>query len=266
MYPSSREELLLGLLRNADIQGMRSHLSERPDPDIRPDNSTPLLALAAKFSTPAMMALLLDAGANPDLTDYRWQLSALHYAAEAGHIDGVILLLQSGADPNLSSADGKTPLHVAAAHPYPKLSDCLLEAGADPGFTDITGHRPALQSVLHGQATVLARLLDSMSARSAPISDGYGPELHAAARLGHRAITDMLLRAGADITAADTAENQLMHHAVLSGDWRYAMYLLSQGAQPNPVNRAGLKPSDLLPEITHDQQRQAMARALSLAC
>ncbi|MDT0618537.1 ankyrin repeat domain-containing protein [Salinisphaera sp. P385] len=264
MYLSSLEELLLGLLRNADIQGMRAHLSELPYPDIRPDRSTPLLALAAKFSTSPMIALLLDAGANPNLTDYRWQRSALHYAADAGQIDGLVLLLQSGADPNLTSADGKTPLHVAASQPDSKLADCLLEAGADPMRVDITGHRPALQAVLHGRATVLARLLDSMAARSARISDGYGPELHAAARLGHQAITDMLLRAGADITAADTADNQLMHHAVLSGDWRYAMYLLSQGAQHNPVNRAGLQPADLLPEISNDQQRQAMARALSL--
>ena len=59
-----------------------------------------------------MVDLLLEYGADPDVTgDSEW--TSLHYAAENGH-DGIVqLLLDHWADPDAENKQGKTPLDIA---------------------------------------------------------------------------------------------------------------------------------------------------------
>ena len=56
---------------------------------------------------------------------------ALGIAAQMGHKDIVKLLLRKGADPNVQSGTGLTPLHVACLHGYTAIVQMLLHAGAD---------------------------------------------------------------------------------------------------------------------------------------
>jgi ankyrin repeat protein len=68
----------------------------------------------------------------------------LHIAAQRGLLPGVALLIQRGGDVNRASADGATPLHVAASRPrvYKRLIRTLLDAGANPNATDAEGRAP----------------------------------------------------------------------------------------------------------------------------
>ena len=54
----------------------------------------------------------------------------------------VSLLLQNGADPNITDDKYEAPLHVAARNGYAKVSEILIEYGADPTLRDIDGNRP----------------------------------------------------------------------------------------------------------------------------
>ena len=58
-------------------------------------------------------------------------ISLLHYMVMLNSEPGVSLLLDCGADPNLPSSDGATPLWVAIMKPDLKIIELLIGAGAD---------------------------------------------------------------------------------------------------------------------------------------
>jgi ankyrin repeat protein len=61
-------------------------------------------------------------------------------AATNGHIAMVRLLLEHGADPNLRNYDGVTALHNAVYENQLDIVALLLEAGADPNIKDRFGN------------------------------------------------------------------------------------------------------------------------------
>lgn len=73
----------------------------------------------------------LDKGASPDYSEIG--LTTLIAAVIANHIELTRLFLEHGADPNLKSADGLTPLMQAKSAEMVKL---LAEYGANPSICD----------------------------------------------------------------------------------------------------------------------------------
>lgn len=61
----------------------------------------------------------------------------LHIAARVKDGDRcALMLLKSGAAPNLATDDGETPVHVAAKHGNLQTLQLLLDDGGDPLFTN----------------------------------------------------------------------------------------------------------------------------------
>ncbi len=60
----------------------------------------------------------------------------MYRASSAGHADVVTLLLGAGADVNLVSADGRTPLSIATRWGYSTVVKVLLDAGAAVNATN----------------------------------------------------------------------------------------------------------------------------------
>ncbi|XP_063965587.1 E3 ubiquitin-protein ligase MIB2-like isoform X3 [Lytechinus pictus] len=73
--------------------------------------------------------------------------SALHKASFHGHRDVVKALLEAGADIEITTDDGHTPLHYAVEGDEPVVTKCLLEEGAD--VNKVNGRS---RSPLHGAA------------------------------------------------------------------------------------------------------------------
>ena len=79
------------------------------------------------------LQLLLDAGYNPNTPDYTSPgLRPLQDCAQRGWVQGLLLLLHYGADPELTDSEGWTPLMSAAAFGESDSVECLLSAGARP--------------------------------------------------------------------------------------------------------------------------------------
>lgn len=57
--------------------------------------------------------------------------TAIHYCAWDGKIQALVLLLNSGADPDIVGADGRTALHLATALGHSQAIKLLLNAGVD---------------------------------------------------------------------------------------------------------------------------------------
>jgi hypothetical protein len=100
------------------------------------------------------VAVLLAEGVHPDARD-RWGKTALYYAAKAGHVDALTLLLRWGADADAAALQGSTPLMVAAAAGQRAAVQLLLDHGADPTLANCDGRRAADFAV---DAALAARL------------------------------------------------------------------------------------------------------------
>lgn len=85
----------------------------------------------------------------------RGNRTALFHAAHNSHLQVVQLLLDKGADPNLSDKDGQTPLSSACLHMLsqecdPKIIDCLLSHGASNSLESaiVTEDLPLLSELI----------------------------------------------------------------------------------------------------------------------
>lgn len=90
-------------------------------------DESPLMIASIKGMT-EIVSQLLDKEA--DVNKPGW--TPLHYAATAGHLQIMNLLLEHHAYIDAASPNGSTPLMMAAMYGTPSAVKLLLEAGADP--------------------------------------------------------------------------------------------------------------------------------------
>jgi ankyrin repeat protein len=121
----------------------------------------PLLAEAARNGHVDLSALLLDAGAEPNMRDGQGR-SPLYWAAAAGQAAVVELLLARGADIHLGARSGDTPLVVAAQNGHERVVQLLLEHSADPSLR--ADDAMALAAARDNGHTAVVRLLTAATA------------------------------------------------------------------------------------------------------
>ena len=126
--PSGAQGLFLAL-REPSLKVARLLLGW-PKTDVDPRNAadeTPLMMAALKGYADIARELV-DKGA--DVNKPGW--TPLHYAATAGHLEIISLLLENHAYIDAESPNGSTPLMMAAAYGTASAVKLLLEEGADP--------------------------------------------------------------------------------------------------------------------------------------
>jgi ankyrin repeat protein len=96
------------------------------------DNYT-ALHIAVESAKPAVVETLLGFGAEVHVTGGKLRETPLHIAARVKDGDRcALMLLKSGAGPNRTTDDGKTPVHIAAKYGNVTCLDLLLEDNGDP--------------------------------------------------------------------------------------------------------------------------------------
>jgi ankyrin repeat protein len=127
-------------------------------------------------------------------------------------------ILQEKPDVNERSEDGETALHDAAALHKPAEVQRLIQLGAELNAMDERGQTP-LHLALRADSTgkVLKLLLDAGAdpninppARSPP---DWRQPLHTAAESGNATLVTLLLDAGAEVNAPDSAGRTALHFA-----------------------------------------------------
>lgn len=78
----------------------------------------------------AILKLLLEHGIDPNLSDRNNMRSILYEAVSLGQTDAVRILIEAGANPNVITIKGKTPLQVAQSARYDEIARLLRNAGA----------------------------------------------------------------------------------------------------------------------------------------
>jgi ankyrin repeat protein len=127
------------------------------------DGWTPL-HLAAFFGRTDAARRLMEAGADLKAISGNTTANTPLHAAIAGRGDEelVLRLLVAGADAGLATAEGHTPLHIAASRGNQRICDLLLQYGATPSARMKDGKTAADIAAERGHAA-LADYLRTMS-------------------------------------------------------------------------------------------------------
>jgi ankyrin repeat protein len=183
--------------------------------------------------------LLLDHGANAQLTTSNgW--TALHLTAQFGSVDLAHLLVEHGADVN---ARGAAPEQIPqmtprfetarAALPPPGVPMPLVRSAGPVG-----SYRPGIVDFSHPPAV------------SAGVTDVT--PLHVAAARGHAELAQFLLNHGALVNAADAKGHTALHFAANRLDPEMTRLLLNAHADPNPKSAEGETPLDAAKQSSRD--------------
>jgi ankyrin repeat protein len=124
----------------------------------REDDGTTALAWAATRSNDAIAELLLNAGANPNLTS-ELGIGPLSLAITNGSAGMVRLLIAKGADPNVARENGETPLMTAARTGQVEVMKLLLDHDAKVNARDKKFCQTALMWAA-GQPAAVRMLVD----------------------------------------------------------------------------------------------------------
>jgi len=244
----------------------------------RLDNQTPLMwAADAPKNAAEIVKLLLskDASLTPRARYSDWPsqitsepraqyrpvggLTALLYAARSGCSGCVEAMLAAGADINLPTPEGVTPLMIAVDNEHYDVAKLLIEKGANPNVWDWWGRTALYITVDRKEAAGAGGGGRGGNGGRGGRGGGAGaPPREAGTRVSSMDIINALLAADVDPNtelnmhrpsrggnSGRFVENQLstgctpLFRAAQSGDMEVVQALLAKGANPN-VNTMGL--------------------------
>ena len=192
-----------------------------------------LFAAAEARTQPVVEALLRSTSVTRLSSRTRDGLTALHVAAQHDSSAIVSLLLQAGADPHVTDSMGFTPLlRACACGSGGKKTIALLLGVSKLEVRDYKHDRsPLAWTARRGMANVATMLLEKGADPNAMDKYSRTP-LVIAARFGHEAVVAVLLggRSKTRVDAVDCANMSALIYASLRGDTPVVQSLLQAGA------------------------------------
>ena len=183
------------------IKTFKQHLKDGGDVNAKDDGEVTLLHKAALAGYDKLSKLLIDAGADINVktksgnTPLHKGETPLHLAAKTGRKDIISLLIIAGANVNSKDKFNETPLDQANRRNQVESSKILRKHGGKT-IDEISIHSSAIRGNIEAVKQHLAAGVDLNS------KNNYGmTPLHEATRSGHKEIVKMLIAKGADINA-----------------------------------------------------------------
>ena len=168
---------------------------------------------AVCYDHPDILLILLEAGTDPNI--HGEHVPALHVAAANDNVEAAKILISHGAKIDVrDTVNNDTALLYGIRDGKSSVAELLLEAGADPNLTDRRGFAPVHIAVARNDTKIVQRLLDygaTINIRTR--SDGKTPLIIAAAA-GFEEMVEMLLSRGADPSIVDSGGKSPLERAV----------------------------------------------------
>jgi ankyrin repeat protein len=216
-----------------------------PAPKTESDDQVTPLQMAINRGDAAVVKLLLDHKADPDVM--RYGQTPLNWAVQHGRKDLLKMLLAAGAKVDLGGNGQGTPLGWAASRKDAEAVKLLLDAGADPNaFTENDSFPPLSKalSIDRGQTEEQAvPVVELLLARGANVNwqdprYGFTPIFGRGEVLG-----PLLLKHGAKLDVRMRGGDTPLHYAAVLGERDSAVrFLLAQKVDVNARNDAGQTP------------------------
>lgn len=208
----------------------------------------PRMLTLALFAT-ALLTATASAQVAPSPTE-RAAYTGLHRAAADGDTAAIARLLAAGADVAVRDGRGRTPLHVATFAGEHAVMRTLVVAGADPNALDHDRYDSVTIAAVADDLPTLELAL-RLGGDPRNVTSVYaGNALIAAAHLGHAAVVERLLRAGAPLDHVNSLGWTAVIEAIVLGDGgpghvATLAHLLAAGADPNLADSSGRRPLQL---------------------
>jgi len=214
------------------------------------------LFMAAKSGSPAVVTLLLKAGADAKHKAGDG-LTPLMMASMAGDKESVRLLIEHGADVNgKETENGQTPLIFAASFDRPDVIEELIKHGADVNVGTPVRPPAALRTTVVPPVPGQPQQQQQQQPQQDPNSRGGGnprgglTPLMYAARDGNTAAVRTLVKSGAKLNLGSADKSTALLLATINGHFDVAKYLVENHADVNMTSADGAAP---LYSVVHTQ-------------
>ncbi|CAJ1363978.1 unnamed protein product [Effrenium voratum] len=201
-----------------DLLNLDSYLLDRPEVVNMPvqfDQGSLLHVAAMRGHQDMVQMLVHQRGADIERGNYAKQTS-LHVACEGNFANLVVDLLAAGADADKRDQLKQTPLHRAAHFGSVDCILALLEYGANAKLRDEGGLMPVHTAALRGRDEALRVLISQdPSSANAVAADGWTP-LHFASHGNFFMAVEALVECGALLQAVNKERQTALHRAVRS--------------------------------------------------
>ncbi len=187
----------------------------------------------------ALVAYLLERGADVRAAQPKGRDGAVHFAAEHGHAEVVKMLLARKASAKRQGTNKYTPLMRAMEGGSLAIVKMLIDKGADIFATVAYKHTAFDLLITEKKANVdIARLLIELGADFKKYKADYGP-LGRAACYGNKEIVELMIEKGAKVSTKNREGATPMDEAIRGENYEVVKLLLAHGADPDSRDRSG---------------------------
>ena len=222
------------------------------------DNMTLDSALlrAVQYGGPlSAISLLLEVGGNPNLLTQSGEtviskitqmkdkndVTVLFVASLYGHSSVIFTLLNKGADPNITTKDGWTPLMIASENGHGDVVELLIENNVPVNTQSTDGTTAIFIASQNGHSSVVSTLLDKGADPNVTTNDG-GTPLIIASQNGHGDVVELLLKKNVPVNTQSTDGTTAIFVASQNGHSTVVSTLLNNGADPNIATNNNITP------------------------
>ena len=207
--------------------------------------STPLTS-ASLGGREQAVTLLLDSGADAEKPEAFRGRTAMHHAAERGHVRVMDILRTKGARIDARDKEGCTPLGRAVSYGCKEATSYLLDHGADANAADECGWTPLMSAAqkkdLHVVDVLIRRGADPNLQTNRLAEEEGQTALHTSASDGFYDIVRRLLDGGADLNLVDKRRMSPLFFAAQEGHLKIVRLLVNKGANIRLSSDIGLAP------------------------
>jgi ankyrin repeat protein len=158
----------------------------------------------------------------------------IHHAAYDGDLDKVKKIIEKLPNQiNVQDAMDFTPLHLASGKGHTEIVEFLLNHGADTELETCTGHTPMMLAAWYagdGKYETIKTLLEHGAKVNHKEDGDCSTALHYAAMYSGKEVINLLISYGADVNARDEHHSTPLHQAAMLTNIEAAKALVEHGA------------------------------------